>query len=259
LNPWETDTTGAVKNAIRLQLPFLISYNKDAVNPVTKQWLHKNTANDGAYTEYMLELAWVLKTPAALADTVINPLTRNNFTKVDFASEAVSSLDNVLKPDGYTVNYPILSNFTPFTGVGDSSARIDTDISNFVQLLYNGQVVDSQNYTVASGSTIITLKEAYLKTLGNGIYNFDAQFKDGSVALTLNLNTQTVVDDASNSGAAVDVAAVNLNGQVTSEGALTTPPTGDGTNNIVWILAGALSIVTIGAFTLDVKRRRKSI
>ena len=80
-------------NAIRLQLPFLISYNKDKKEPVTKQWLHKNVANDGTYTEYMLELAWVLKAPNAVA--VGGNI--DGLSKVDFASEAVAALDNVLK------------------------------------------------------------------------------------------------------------------------------------------------------------------
>ncbi|SEW13565.1 hypothetical protein [[Clostridium] fimetarium] len=247
--PWET---GTYKNAIRLQLPFLISYNKAAVNPVTKQWLHKNAANDGTYTEYMLDLAWVLKTPIALADTA----GIDGLSKVNIASEAVKALDNVLKPDGYTANYPILSNFTTFTGAGNSSARIDADISDFVQLLYNGQVVDSQNYTLESGSTIITLKEAYLKTLGTGAFNFTAQFEDGTVALTLNLDKQSVGDEALISS---PVEEGSLSATIAAAGALNSPATGDSTNYILWILAGAASIFTIGAFTFDVKRRKKII
>ena len=88
--PW---LTGTDLNAIRLQLPFLISYNKDKKQPVTKQWLHKNSANDGTYTEYMLELAWVLKSPNAVAAGG----NIDGLSKVDFAAEAVDALDEVLK------------------------------------------------------------------------------------------------------------------------------------------------------------------
>ncbi|MDF2804593.1 MAG: hypothetical protein K0S61_4498 [Anaerocolumna sp.] len=102
--PWES---GDALNAIRLQLPFLINYNKDKAEPVTKQWIHKNTANDGTYTEYMLELAWVLKTPNALtAEGAIDGLS-----KVDFASEAVTALDNVLKPDKYAISLSKTGNY----------------------------------------------------------------------------------------------------------------------------------------------------
>lgn len=90
--PWDS---GSNLNAIRLQLPFLISYNKDTEKPVTKQWLHKNAANNGTYTEYMLELAWVLKTANAKAA----PGSVDGLSKVDFAAEAVAALDNVLKTD----------------------------------------------------------------------------------------------------------------------------------------------------------------
>lgn len=110
--PWES---GDALNAIRLQLPFLISYNKDKVEPVTKQWIHKNAANDGTYTEYMLELAWVLKTPNAVAaQGAIDGLS-----KVDFASEAVKALDSVLKPDKYGISLSKTGNYTfPAAKVG---------------------------------------------------------------------------------------------------------------------------------------------
>ncbi len=103
-DPW---LSSGNPNAIRLQLPFLISYNKDKAEPVTKQWLHKNAANDGTYTEYMLELAWVLKAPNAVtAEGSIDGLS-----KVDFASEAVAALDNVLKPDKYGISLSKTGNY----------------------------------------------------------------------------------------------------------------------------------------------------
>lgn len=334
--PWETGTN---KNAIRLQLPFLISYNKDEVKPVTKQWLHKNSADDGTYTEYMLELAWVLKAPNAVAAGG----DIDGLSKVDFASEAVQALDNVLtdiysislsqagtytfpaatvgygaqQAYGFTVNntgnvptgtlgialsgadsesftstktsinslasggsdafaiapkaglaegtytatvtvsgdngisaafdvsftvnavpvqYSVLSDFTTFIGSGDVTAKIDADVTKFVQLLHNGEVVDSQNYTVHSGSTVITLKESYLKTLENGNHNFVAQFTDGTADLTLNINIQS------------KVGALN-----------TSTTTGDSNNYALWILIGAAAITVIGIFIFEAKRRGKLI
>ncbi|MDR1358294.1 MAG: hypothetical protein LBJ48_02915 [Coriobacteriales bacterium] len=63
--PWDAaaSTPLASVNAIRLQLPFLVAYDKDAAsaNKAVRQWLHAqaSTANLGRYLEYMLELAWV--------------------------------------------------------------------------------------------------------------------------------------------------------------------------------------------------------
>ncbi len=85
-------------NARRLQVPFLISYNKDAREPVTHQWLHLNSASTETtkvYTEYMLELSWVRNTAEAVADTSVYV---DGLTRSQFASEAVSALDGVLKP-----------------------------------------------------------------------------------------------------------------------------------------------------------------
>lgn len=115
--PWLSKTDA---NAIRLQLPFLISYNKDATVPVTKQWLHKNSTNDGTYTEYMLELAWVQKTPNAVkAEGSIDGLS-----KVDFASEAVAALDNVLKPDKYEISLSKTGKYTfPKAKVGYKKSK----------------------------------------------------------------------------------------------------------------------------------------
>ena len=90
--PWEDAEEGTVKNAIRLQMPFLIGYDKDAEQPVTKQWLHKNVANNGTYTEYMLELAWVLGTPEAVAGGG----NKDGLSYVEFAAEAVKELSTVL-------------------------------------------------------------------------------------------------------------------------------------------------------------------
>lgn len=90
--PWED---GSNKSAIRLQMPFLIRYNRNAANPVTKNWLHKNKANDGTYTEYMLELTWVLGTKEAkeATDRTGNAKPKDGLSYVDFASEAVQALN----------------------------------------------------------------------------------------------------------------------------------------------------------------------
>lgn len=93
--PWDVGGAGE-KNAVRLQLPFLLAYDKDAESPVTRQWLHKNKADDGTYTEYMLELAWVLNTKEASEDVYTNPKARDGLTKSEFAAEAVRELSTVL-------------------------------------------------------------------------------------------------------------------------------------------------------------------
>lgn len=46
--------------------------------------------------------------------------------------------------------------------------RSDADFDDFICVLVDGKEVDDQNYTVREGSTIVTLKAEYLKTLAGG-------------------------------------------------------------------------------------------
>ncbi len=173
--PW---LTGSDLNARRLQLPFLISYNKDKAEPVTKQWLHKNAANDGTYTEYMLDLAWVLKAPNALtAEGNIDGLS-----KVDFASEAVASLDNVLKPDKYGVTLSITGKYTFKTATAGYKNQKAYSVT------VNNIGGPTGNLTVAlSGSEIdkFTLSKTSIKNIApNGSDSFTIQPKKGLTAGT---------------------------------------------------------------------------
>ncbi|MCL1846371.1 MAG: right-handed parallel beta-helix repeat-containing protein [Coriobacteriia bacterium] len=94
--------------------------------------------------------------------------------------------------------YTTLTNFGTWTGSGTVSGKVDADASKFGRLTLNGNVVNPANYTVTSGSTIITLKESYLKALANGSYIYIAEFSDGyseyirlTVSVLGNTNTNT--------------------------------------------------------------------
>ena len=56
-------------------------------------------------------------------------------------------------------------------------------------------IVDPGNYTVTSGSTIITFKESYLKALSAGTHTFRVEFTDGYADLMLTVQTLTVPDN----------------------------------------------------------------
>lgn len=173
--PW---ADGDNKNAIRLQLPFLISYNKDKAEPVTKQWLHKNTANDGTYTEYMLELAWVLKAPNAVAAEG----TIDGLRKVDFAQEAVAALDNVLKPDKYGVTLSKSGKYTFKTAkVGYKNQKAFS-----VKVTNAGGPTGKLNITLSgSGSKYFKLSNATINNITlNGSDSFTVKPVDGLKAGT---------------------------------------------------------------------------
>ncbi len=81
--------------------------------------------------------------------------------------------------------YPVLQHFGSFTGSGSRTATIDAPHSQFLSLSLNGTPLDKAHYSTQSGSTLITLNEAYLKTLPNGQYTLHAAFTDGSAELPL--------------------------------------------------------------------------
>jgi len=87
--------------------------------------------------------------------------------------------------------------FDTFTGSGTVSASIEFDHAEKVKLYYYpgqqtiyGEEIDPSNYnfTLMDDCTIITLEEAYLKTLANGEYTLVADlYKKGLRILTWNV------------------------------------------------------------------------
>ncbi len=67
------------------------------------------------------------------------------------------------------------------------------DYAKFVGVKVDGAFIDEANYTVKSGSTIITLKNSYLNTLSVGTHTFEIVWTDGSANTTFTV--ETVVEE----------------------------------------------------------------
>ena len=59
------------------------------------------------------------------------------------------------------------------------SVRIDAEYSKFESVEVDGTIVDSNNYTVESGSTIVTFSKEYMNTLSEGEHTLAINFSDG--------------------------------------------------------------------------------
>lgn len=84
---------------------------------------------------------------------------------------------------------------------------VDTDLvftfngklENLNSVKINDVELDTDNYTKASGSTIITLKKEYMQTLKNGSYTLKVGYNDGgSAKTTFEITNSTIKDEESN-------------------------------------------------------------
>ena len=78
--------------------------------------------------------------------------------------------------------YEILEGDNSVVDLGEASQlriRADGEISKFVGVYVDGELVDASNYTVTEGSTIVTFTPEYLKTLEEGDHTIEIQFTDG--------------------------------------------------------------------------------
>lgn len=64
------------------------------------------------------------------------------------------------------------------------TVRFDAPADKLLEVYINNDKLDSKYYTVKSGSTIITVKDEYLKTLKDGTYTLIAKYDDGKTAET---------------------------------------------------------------------------
>ena len=72
------------------------------------------------------------------------------------------------------------STYTPtYSGSGTKAIRSSAPLSKFKEVKVDGVTIDSSNYTLTEGSTIVTFKETYLKSLSVGDHTFKIISTDG--------------------------------------------------------------------------------
>ena len=144
----------------------------------------------------------------------------------------------------------------------NATFRIDADYSLFTNKVYvDNKLVDSTNYDSKSGSTVITLKDEYLKTLSDGEHTLKVAFSDNGEAITKftikEKQQGTNIEDNENTKNEENQENNNLpNNDVKKDNTITNtnPKTGD--NVIVYF--AMFSIALLGIITLaivNVKRK----
>ena len=75
---------------------------------------------------------------------------------------------------------------------GTLTFRANGDFSKFTGVKVDGTLIDAKNYTAVSGSTVITLKADYLKTLSVGTHKLTVVYTDGECSTNYEIKaTQT--------------------------------------------------------------------
>ena len=129
------------------------------------------------------------------------------------------------------------STWTPSSD-GTLSIRGDGEVSKFVSVKVDGVIVDAANYTVTSGSTIITFTKDYLNTLSAGNHTFDIAWTDGSASTSFTVNATPTETPKTEAAKKDDV-----------------PKTGD-SNLVVWLF---ITAIISGSVVLCFGRKRKQV
>ena len=122
----------------------------------------------------------------------------------------------------------------------NATFRIDADYSLFCNKVYvDDNLLDSKNYDSKSGSTVITLKDEYLRTLSVGEHTLKVAFSDGKEATTkFEIKEKQQIVNTEND----------------KENISTSPKTGD--NLLVYLVLSVVSVIGITTLII-VNNRRK--
>lgn len=130
---------------------------------------------------------------------------------------------------------------------GTLTFRADGNLSKFVGIKINDSWVNPENYMAASGSTIVTLKNEYLKALPEGTHKLTVVYKDGQCNTNFEIK-KTAEEICENSDTASTEEKEKQN-----ENSLN-PKTGDNSNLLLWI--PLLSVSLIGMLEIAIYNRK---
>lgn len=123
--------------------------------------------------------------------------------------------------------------------------RANGDFSKFTGVKVDGTLIDAKNYTAVSGSTVITLKTDYLKTLSVGTHKLTVVYTDGECSTNFEVKQTTQTE-----GDKPDTTTPTGNKDTTS------PQTGDNSNLLLWVALLFVSGAGVIGATVYSKKKR---
>lgn len=150
--------------------------------------------------------------------------------------------------EGETPNYKIIEGANgTWTQNRDRTLvfRANGDFDKFTGIKIDGTLIDAKNYTAVSGSTVITLKADYLKTLSVGIHKLTVVYTDGECSTNFEVKKAEgdKTDPAKSAG----------------DKDTTSPQTGDNSNMFLWVALLFVSGGVLTMFSVASKKKRVGI
>ena len=133
---------------------------------------------------------------------------------------------------GETPNYKIIEGANgTWTQNRDGTLvfRANGDFDKFTGIKIDGTLIDPKNYTAKSGSTIITLKADYLKTLSVGTHKLTVVYTDGECSTNFEVKQAASEQIKPTEGDKSDTTTPTGGKDTTS------PQTGDNSNMLLWV------------------------
>lgn len=123
-----------------------------------------------------------------------NPLDMANQPyNFDLNCNITGTSTKITPPDTYQLTNGDGSTYTPtYNGSGTKVVRSTAPLNKFKEVRVDNTVVASSNYTLTEGSTIVTFKESYLKTLSVGDHSLKIISNDGLTTGTLTVKEPVI-------------------------------------------------------------------
>lgn len=132
--------------------------------------------------------------------------------------------------------------------------RSNAAFADFVRVELDGLTVESSRYTVKEGSTIVSLKADYVRTLSAGEHTLSIVSTNGTATTPFTVHAPAASDNSQaspegNVSASVNTPSANKN-------PLSVPPTGDDSPLGLWVVALVVSGVLLNILGVVLKKRR---
>ena len=120
-----------------------------------------------------------------------NPLDMTNQPyNFDLNCNITGTSTKIVPTDTYQLTNGDGSTYTPtYNGSGTKAVRSTAPLSKFREVRVDDTVVDSSNYTITEGSTIVTFKESYLEKLSPGYHTLKIISEDGFTSGKITIET----------------------------------------------------------------------